>query len=183
MLSPMITALLKVALPLAAVGAVLFFSKKKGLSWEDVLGFKKPRIASASGWLALWVVVIFAEEFIIRKFGMEQAKRWPEMPLSLLILKILALGFAGPLAEETIMRGMALGRLSRTRLGEFGAIAVCAAAWAAMHFNYGAATVAMIAFDGVILGLARTRGGSLWIPIMMHMLGNCLSVVQSLTGM
>ena len=177
MLAPILTSFLKVAIPLAAVGAILFFSKRKGISWEEVLGFKKPGLAAAAGWIAVWVVVVICEEFLIRKLGMDQAKQWPEMPLPLLILKILALGFAGPLAEETIMRGMALGRLRQTRLGEFGAIAVCAAIWAVMHYNYGASTVAMIAFDGVILGLARTRGGSLWIPIMMHMLGNCFSVV------
>jgi membrane protease YdiL (CAAX protease family) len=50
-----------------------------------------------------------------------------------------------------------------------------------MHYAYGPGTLALIAVDGVVLGLARHRSGSLWVPAAMHALGNLISIGQSLT--
>ena len=81
MAAPILSALLKVALPLAAVGVVLALAKKKGISWQEEIGFVAPKLPTMAAWLTLWLIVVFIEESIIRRFGLEQAKLWPEMPL------------------------------------------------------------------------------------------------------
>ena len=172
--------LFKLAIPTLTVGAVLAVSRMKGVSWTDDLGFKAPAPKTILAWLAAWCLLILGEEFLIRTLGMTQAQPWPEYSLLIVALRILAIGIMGPLAEETVVRGLLLHKLGGTKLGPTGAMLVLAALWAAAHYKYGLGTVAMIAFDGVILGLARQKGGSLWIPISMHMLGNCISIGQSL---
>jgi len=49
-----------------------------------------------------------------------------------------------------------------------------------MHYNYGLGMLILITVDGIILGFARYKSGSLWIPITMHALGNLISIGQSL---
>jgi membrane protease YdiL (CAAX protease family) len=172
----------KLGLPTLTVALVLFASKKRGLSWRDDLGFRLPKATTWMIWLALWVLWLAISEVLIRFNGLDQAKPWPEYPAHIMALRVVAIGLLGPLAEEVLMRGMVLHLLRRTLLGAGGAIVIAALAWAAMHYSYGIGTVALIAADGVILGLARYRSGSLWVPISMHMLGNLFSISQSLTG-
>ncbi|MGH8061267.1 MAG: CPBP family glutamic-type intramembrane protease [Pseudoxanthomonas sp.] len=182
MASLLLSTLLKIALPAATAGLVLFAARKRGLSWRNDLGFKAPKPAAWLFWLALWVGWVVLGEFLGSHFGLEQAKAWPQYPLPIVLLRIVAIGMVGPLAEETLMRGLLLHLLRRTFLGVWGAVAVAATAWAAMHYAYGMGTVMLIVADGLILGIARYRSGSLWVPISMHMLGNLFSISQSLAG-
>lgn len=180
MASLLLSTLLKVALPAATVGLVLFAARKRGVSWRDDLGFKAPQARTWLIWLLLWAGWLVAGEILIRNFGLEQAKPWPQYPALILLLRILAIGLVGPLAEETLMRGLVLHLLQRSRLGIVGAILLSSAAWAVMHYSYGLGTVLLIACDGMLLGLARHKTGSLWVPISMHVLGNLFSIYQSL---
>jgi membrane protease YdiL (CAAX protease family) len=174
--------LIKAVIPAAAIVVVLFASRRRGLSWQDDLGIKQPRPAYFFGWLAFWIAWIAVSEVAIRYFQLEQAKPWPEYSVLVLILRIAAIGVLGPIAEELVMRGVVLGRLRRTRLGDWGAILIVAVVWACFHYRYGWETLVLVSLDGVLFGLARLRGRSLWIPIAMHVLGNCISIWQSVSG-
>jgi membrane protease YdiL (CAAX protease family) len=57
-----------------------------------------------------------------------------------------------------------------------------AAGWAAVHFQYDPATRVLIFLDGLVLGTARLRSRSTYVPIVMHALGNLYSIYQSLAG-
>ena len=173
--------LIKVAAP--AVGAVVLLAvtRWRGISWSDDLGLRRPEPKRLAAWLGLWLLWVGVGELLIRAFGLAQAQPWPPYPAIIIALRVLAIGVLGPVAEELVMRGALLGRLRRTALGPGGAIAVTAVAWAAMHVSYDLATLALVAADGVVLGLARQWGGSLWIPVAMHGLGNLISIAQSLS--
>jgi len=177
-----LSTLMKVLLPSVAVVAVLLGARRRGIAWDEGLGLCKPGAKALLGWLAFWIAWIAVGEVVINTFGLDQAKPWPDYPLQIIVLRILAIGVAGPMAEEFVTRGLFQHLLAKTRLGPYGAIALLAVLWAAAHLQYGAGTVAMIALDGVVLGLARVRGGSLWIPVAMHVAGNCISIAQSLSG-
>lgn len=169
-------------MPALAIVLILFVSRRRGLSWRDDLALRRPRPRALMLALLVWIVWIALSEVIINAFGLEQAKAWPPYGPLVVGLRILAIGILGPIAEELVMRGLFVGILRKTRLGSFGAVVVVALAWAAMHFQYGAWTLVLIALDGVLLGLARERGGSLWLPIAMHVLGNLVSIGQSLAA-
>ena len=140
-------------------------------------GIRKPMFAL---WIGLWLGWILASEVLIRQLGLEQAPAWLHYPLLILVLRILAIGVLGPIAEELAMRGIVFFQLRRRLGNAHGAIVIVAILWAAMHYHYGPGTVALIGVDGLLLGYARHRGGSLWIPIAMHTLGNLVSIGQSL---
>lgn len=171
---------MKLALPAVAVLVALFVSRMRGISWHDDLGLRRPKTRDLAGWLGLWLVWMLAGEVLIRVLGLPQARPWPAYPPSILALRIAAIGLVGPFCEELVMRGVLLDRLRRTALGPRGAILVTAVLWAGMHYAYGSATLALIAADGIILGCARHRTGSLWVPVAMHALGNIISIGQSL---
>ena len=174
------TSLLKAAGPVAGVAIALLVARLRGLSWQENLGFKAPAARAVVSWLAIWAGWIAIGELVIGLLGLEQAKVWPAYPPTVVALRALAIGIAGPFAEEVIMRGLLLDRLRRTVLGAPGAIVAVAVFWSLLHWSYGPGTIAMIAVDGVVLGIARHRTGSLWVPIGMHVLGNLFSIGQSL---
>ncbi|HUD72148.1 MAG TPA: CPBP family intramembrane glutamic endopeptidase, partial [Dongiaceae bacterium] len=98
-------------------------------------------------------------------------------------IRILAIGIAGPIAEELAFRGIALWRLRTMRLGTAGAVVVTSLLWTALHFQYEPAVLAQIFLDGLVLGAARVRTGSLGAPIAMHVTGNLFSIAESLFGL
>lgn len=174
--------LMKLALPIVTIGLVLFAARRRGVSWRGGIGLCPPFWNKAAIWIAAWVAWLVISEFGINYFGLEQAKPWPSYPMAIVLLRILAIGVLGPAAEELVMRGLILHLLGRTALGPTVAVLVVATGWAAMHFAYGAATLGLVMLDGVWLGYARLKTGSIWVPITMHMIGNLLSIGQSLTS-
>jgi membrane protease YdiL (CAAX protease family) len=172
--------LAKAAIPAVAIGVILFVAKRRRLSFREDLGLRMPLLKPAVLFLFLWGGLVAAEELIAGSAG--QAKPWPEYTTGILLLRILAIGLLGPIAEELAFRGVLLGALRRTRLGIYGAIALTAAVWASIHMQYEPATLALIFIDGLVLGAARHYTRSLYVPIFMHVMGNLFSIWQSLGG-
>jgi membrane protease YdiL (CAAX protease family) len=174
--------LFKVAAPLFAIVVVLVVTKLRGISWRDVVGLRLPRARQFVLWMLLWIVWVAAEEVAIRVLHLDQAQPWPQKDSLIIALRIAAIGILGPVAEELVCRGLLLGRLMATRLGVYGSVAVIAAGWAVVHVQYGWPTLVMIFLDGLVLGAARVRSRSVYVPIAMHMAGNLFSIYQSLSG-
>ncbi len=174
--------LLKVALVVVGAVVVLVVSRLRGVSWRDDLGFRAPGWSAAALWLALWIAWMAVGEFAIRAFGIQQPEPWPEYRPLVLFLRIAMIGVLGPFAEEVVMRGAFLHRLRRGGLGPLPSIVIAAVVWAVLHYQYEAGLIAIIAADGVVLGLARHYGRSLWLPIAMHTIGNLFSIYQSMAG-
>lgn len=174
--------LVKLALPCLVIVAVLAVARWRRVTWKDDLGLVWPRPSVMATWLAIWIGWVVVGEFAIRVFGLAQAEPWKPYPLLIILLRIAAIGLLGPAAEEIVVRGVLFFRIGGTRLGPVGAIVIGAAGWAAAHFQYDAATRVMIFLDGLVLGTARLRSRSVYVPIVMHALGNLYSIQQSLTG-
>jgi membrane protease YdiL (CAAX protease family) len=174
--------LLKVALPLVTISVVLLITRLRGISWRDDLALRWPKPSVALFWLGLWIGWMVAGEVAVAVFGLEQPKLWPDYPLLIVALRIAAIGLLGPAAEEIVVRGLAFFRLQRTRLGPWGAIVLCSALWAAAHVQYDWTLITLIFCDGLVLGAARYRSGSTFLPVAMHVMGNLYSIYQSLSG-
>ncbi len=172
--------LVKLAIPLFVIALVLVVSRRRGIDWDQGLGLNRPRARDLMVWVGVWAVWVAISEWLINTLGMDQAKAWPDYPATIVALRILAIGIAGPVSEELVMRGLVFDRVSRSRLGQKGAIVLCAVAWSLMHVQYGWKTLILIAIDGLILGVARVRSRSVTVPIVMHVLGNLFSIAQSL---
>ena len=163
------------------IAAMLFAARRRGMSLADDIGLRKPRWIPAAGFLVAWLVLIAAEEWVLRSIGGVEVKVWPTYATVILILRILAIGVLGPIAEELAFRGLLMAWLSRSRFGVYGAIVVCAAIWSVIHVQYAPVLLTIIFIDGIVLGLARNFTRSIYIPMAMHMVGNLFSIYQSLT--
>ena len=56
-------------------------------------------------------------------------------------------------------------------------VAITAGVFALMHMQYDPAVMLLILPMGVVLGYARARSGSIWVPILLHTLNNLVTVL------
>jgi membrane protease YdiL (CAAX protease family) len=85
----------------------------------------------------------------------------------------------GPISEELLFRGFAYGGLAPSRIGPIGAILVTSTIWAVVHFQYAWPIIGQIFVYGLVLGVARWRTGSLWPPLVVHVLINLYAVIAA----
>jgi membrane protease YdiL (CAAX protease family) len=100
---------------------------------------------------------------------------WRAAPLLASVLRVLAVCVFGAIAEELVFRGYLYGLL-KDRVGVPLTIAVTAVGWAALHVQYDLWIIAIIVVDGLLLGVARWRSGSVYVPIAMHMFYNLYAI-------
>jgi hypothetical protein len=92
----------------------------------------------------------------------------------------LAVVVVAPIGEEVIFRGFLFR--SWVRPGSWGVVAVALISflWAAMHLQqYSFAIVAQIFVIGLVLGWMRWRSGSTWLTIVLHVLVNFESTIET----
>ena len=46
-----------------------------------------------------------------------------------------------------------------------------------MHMQYDPAIMLLILPMGIVLGYARSRSGSIWVPVLLHMANNLITVL------
>jgi membrane protease YdiL (CAAX protease family) len=92
----------------------------------------------------------------------------------------LAFVLFAPAFEETFFRGFLFKGLAQSLLGVYGAIALTALLWAALHLQYDAFGMTIIFFLGILLGLARATTGSLLVPLGMHAFANVVASAEAM---
>lgn len=92
----------------------------------------------------------------------------------------LGVGIGAPLVEEFMFRGALWRGWRESRLGLWGALGLTSFCWAVLHVQYPGIIIAYIFVLGLLLGLAREKTGSLWVPIWMHGLNNGLATIEML---
>lgn len=160
---------------LALVGSVYLWKRRRSV---DFLGLRPAPVKRYLPWLGLFVLMAlvieglahlspaFDTDFMERVLG-TSTKPW---------LLLLGVGVMAPLFEELLLRGLLLGSL-RYMADEHAAVAITAGVFALMHLQYDWTVILLILPMGIILGYARTRSGSIWVPVLLHVLNNSLSVV------
>jgi membrane protease YdiL (CAAX protease family) len=96
-----------------------------------------------------------------------------------LALFFLAVVIVAPVSEEIAFRGFLFRGLSASWLGISGTVIATSAAWAAMHVQYDAFTLAQIFLIGLLLGWIRWASGSTLLTILLHMLANLVACIQA----
>lgn len=88
-----------------------------------------------------------------------------------------ALLVAAPLVEELFFRGFLFKGLEQ--LGAGLAVVITAASWASIHGQYDLYGIAIIFVCGVLLGAARARTNSIFLPLVMHALINLIAIAEA----
>ncbi len=96
---------------------ILIVIPERGISLSDDIGLRAPEPRVAAGWIAGWIAWIAASEVVISQLALQQAEAWPAYSPSILMMRILAIGIAGPFFEELVARGVFFNLLRRTALG------------------------------------------------------------------
>ena len=90
-------------------------------------------------------------------------------------MRVLAVCLLGPIAEELIFRGWLFGLVQKC-FGTAPTIVVTAVGWALLHYSYSWQVILVIAVDGILLGVARWRTGSVFAPIVIRVFYNLYAI-------
>jgi len=171
-MSPIESAAAKAGIALFAI--VLLLVRTRKLPREE-LGFVRPPLLPAFAILIVYLGWMLGTDAFMHWRGPWDFRPWLAAPLIASVLRVLAVGVLGPIAEELIFRGWFFGVLLK-RVSPAVTILLTAAGWAALHYAYGVAVLGVILVDGLLLGLARWKTRSVYPPIVMHMLYNLYAI-------
>jgi membrane protease YdiL (CAAX protease family) len=167
---------------LVCVPVIFLFARFRGARFlKDYLGLYRPAGKVLLKWFLLLVafmivsdtVAHIADQEVVTKFMIEtyQTANSP-------FLVFLALVVMAPIFEEFMFRGFLFKGIECSRLGPVGAIILTALVWSAIHTQYNYFHIADIFIGGLLLGIARIKTNSIYVPIAMHMLMNLVATVQ-----
>jgi membrane protease YdiL (CAAX protease family) len=175
--------LLHVASSTVMIVVVFGVSRARRLPLRSFLGLRWPGARQAAYWMALFVLLVIAEEVAADALGLGKPEPWGGQYTGwLLALRIVGIVVLAPAAEELVFRGVLFSRIAGTRLGPAGAIVIPAVLFALVHVQYPPAEMMLVAVDGLFYGLVRWRTGSVFVPMLLHSLGNGYAVYQRLFG-
>jgi len=140
-----------------------------------VFGFTRPKLVPAFVLLAVYLGWMLVSDALLHWRGPWDFRPWVQAPIAASALRILAVCVLGPAAEELLFRGL-LFRWLGDRLPVVAVIGITAASWALLHWSYSWAVIGVIVIDGLLLGLARWRTGSILPPIVMHAIYNLYAI-------
>ncbi len=160
----------------------VWLRSRSGYAIGDYLGLKPVSLKTVLIWCAVGVAVAFAADFakealglpVVSEFVVESYKT--AQPLW---LYVLAIAIMAPLWEELLFRGFVYDGYAKTRaLGPIGAILVPAVIWAVIHMQYEVHDIVTIFVLGLVIGLARWRTESLYVPVAMHCVLNSIAIIS-----
>jgi uncharacterized protein len=134
---------------------------KKGLIWST--GF-----AVTAGLLFLGLIIAGQDPFMLIRMPL------PPVPSQRALFFFVG-GIVAPIAEEVVFRGLIFGYLRRW--GLTAAVLISTALFAALHLPTIPVTQVV---GGAVFAIAYHMGGSLMVPIVIHMLGNLAIFTLSL---
>lgn len=161
----------------------LLIQWRGGLSIRAYLGIGKMQARH----LLLWLLILAL--FMLTSEGIGYLLERPVVPEFMIeaystaaapILLWLALIVAAPVFEETLFRGFLQGSLQASGVHAGLMLLLPAALWAAIHLQYDYYDMSWVFLFGLLLGLARWHTGSLFVPIIMHMLVNLLATIVTM---
>lgn len=170
-----------VSAPICIALIVVFANLRKRLPLRAYLGLKRPTRRQLLEWCSVAVMCnvgidllkSFVDLAIIPSFTVKIYETAFVLPLFYLAIVVLA-----PAFEELFFRGFLYQGLRHSFLNVAGAIAIPSILWALIHQQYNWVDMAGVFVFGLVLGLARQRTGSVYVPMAMHALNNLLALLQ-----
>lgn len=162
------------------LGIVAFILLRKGITVKEYLPLKRLPFRTYALWLGMTIVFVIGmilvamvieppnSDWMIKSY--QTAESLP--------LFWIAVVIGAPLLEEMFFRGFLFEGLRDSRLGSVGAVLVTASLWAAIHMQYQVFGLSVILTLGLLLGVAKIKTRSLYIPLAMHAFYNFIIMAQ-----
>lgn len=160
----------------AAVLILVGIWKKSNIT--EVLAIRAAPVQQFAKWLGIFILVMAGIELLglilpdLHSDFMDKVMRSVTDKAGL----IIGVGIMAPVFEELLLRGLLLHSVRRIST-EHIAIAVSAFVFTILHLQYEVLIMLLILPLGVVLGYARTRTGSIWVPIVLHIVNNTGSIL------
>jgi membrane protease YdiL (CAAX protease family) len=122
-------------------------------------------------WLATYVFSIDTPQFML------DVKSQTHSTLDALML-VLGICIIAPITEEIIFRGLAYGRLVKTKVGVSGAIIITSLFFTIIHVQYDLIVLSILCLFAFILGYVRYKTENLIYCIVLHMQINLFSTIE-----
>ncbi len=166
--------------PFAVAAAVLFAWTGRGPSIRDYFGLHSPTRGQYVKWTLAVVALISCSEVLSFLLGRPATRFMVDAYRSAGFMPLLWLAIivAAPLGEEVLFRGFLFKGLRDSRVGPIGAILISSLAWSALHANYPLFDVTVIFLGGLLLGAARLKSDSLYVPLAMHVVWNVIAMSE-----
>ena len=142
------------------------------------LGLKAPHWEHLLIWSGAFIVlglVIELLAFLSPSFTTDFMERVIGSTTQLIWLYI-GVGIMAPVFEEFLLRGLLFGSI-RHMADEHATVAMTAGVFTLMHMQYDWTVMLLILPMGIVLGYSRSRSGSIWVPIFLHIANNMVSVI------
>lgn len=157
---------------------VLFAAHFQQQPWRETLAFNRFAASALGFWLAVWLVFLAAEYLIGLVFEIDPGdfmrllSGTKHLPVTLILI------ICAPLLEELIFRGYLFKAWRHSRLGLSGTLLLTSVLFTALHAGqYNWVILALIFTLSMILGLAREKSGSIWVPIVIHSANNLVAAI------
>ena len=168
-----------ISFPVMLAGCLFFAQIRRGMSYRDYFSLKPIR---KIWWLLLPLFTIgfsLSLGWLLQFAGAPESNEWMlqiaatarEHPSVLIGLVLFA-----PIAEEFLFRGFLFRGWEESRLGIGGAIFLTSLTWALIHGQYDVYGLIFIFILGVVLGIARWKTGSIYAPILIHLVNNAFAM-------
>jgi membrane protease YdiL (CAAX protease family) len=165
-------AAIPIFLTLAGVAIVRF----RRLSWAGDVGFTLPSVAATVAWSGAFLALMIVQE--LSATGESPRGTWLEnYDATQIAVRILAVGLLYPIVEEFFFRGVFLG-VARRRIGTAAAVVVTSVIFGVIHTQYSFPIWAIA--DALLFALCRVSSGSIYLPMLFHVVGNSYAVWERL---
>ncbi|MEO7365847.1 MAG: CPBP family intramembrane glutamic endopeptidase [Sphingomicrobium sp.] len=173
-MDPISSAAIKVGVSATAL-VILAVRMKRSKRSFDWFGVTAPPLVPTLAFIAVYLAWMLGSDALTHWRGPWDFRPWQQAPLLASAMRVLAVCVLGPMVEELLFRGIIFSWL-RDRVNVGLTIALTAMGWSLLHYEYSWGVIAIIFVDGLLLGLARWRTGSVFAPAAMHMLYNLYAI-------
>lgn len=175
-LAPLGPTLFKDLIPVAGISSAILVARASHLSLRDDVGLRAPPLAEGFLWIFIFTAWMLGTNYLMSWRGPWDYTVWRNAPFLVAALRALGVCVLAPISEELIFRGLFYRYFTRTRLGVTLTIILLAAGWTVLHNLYLPNPIAVVFVAGLLLGAARWRTKSVYIPIAMHMVFNLYAI-------
>lgn len=161
--------------------SILFAKIRKNISIKQYLAFNRVPVKEMAKWLGVLVLFVVCADSLTFFLGKDVASEWAFKVYDTAIITPLlwmSLIVVAPISEEIVIRGFMFEGFKSSRIGAVGAIILTSFVWACLHTQYDLYGICLIFSGGLLLGYARLKSGSIYVPLAMHALMNLIATVE-----
>lgn len=155
---------------------VLKAANLAGSPWRQTLALNTVTAKQLMPWIALYLIFAVAQTLVNHLLEIDMGEFIGAILGSRDFGLLLVFVVAAPLLEEAVFRGYLFKAWRSSFLGLWGTLLLTSALFTLLHAGqYPGILLGMLFVFSMLLGLARERSGSLYVPVILHALNNLIA--------